>query len=357
MAVLAVLDIAGPDTNVEPKPYKPRNRVGPELFTDYQDDTNQDVINYCFKRDIMWCLGGSLPDMIDGEAVEPIGSWTAFYKMISSYDPVKCIQEYLPVSPHPPEYPICKQYLDFLLEVIEDLALPYIFVHSDEAIYSKLCDILWQNKELYKNVISLMGGFHQVRVMQKLVYKRYHCRKLDSWCVDAAVIAKGSADQAFEGRHYYRCLRMHKECFDALVQPKIDDIAKSSTIDPQLLSAVQSLRKTPNNSTFEEAFSQPSLDILVENIKSYKQGTEEHVTVSYLKDVSMMLSMISAVREGNLRRHLQAEREMLKLVFAFDHPNYARYCSQCRTYLGTEGTGGTRQQCLSSGSEPNRFFS
>ena len=118
---------AGPDTNVELKPYKPRNRVGPELFTDYQDDTNQDEINYCFKRDIMWCLVGSLPDMIDGEAVEPIGSWTAFYKMISSYNPVKCIQEYLPVSPHPPEYPICKQYLDFLFEVIEDLALHLYF--------------------------------------------------------------------------------------------------------------------------------------------------------------------------------------------------------------------------------------
>ena len=47
-----------------------------------------------------------------------------------------------------------------------------------------------------------------------------------------------------------------------------------------------------------------------------------------------MLSMISAVREGNLRRHLQAEREMLKLVFAFDHPNYARYCSYQHVYLG-----------------------
>ena len=27
------------------------------------------------------------------------------------------------------------------------------------------------------------------------------------------------------------------------------------------------------------------------------------------------------------------------------------------THLGTEGTGGTRQQCLSSDSEPDRFFS
>ena len=40
-------------------------------------------------------------------------------------------------------------------------------------------------------------------------------------CVDAHVIAKGSADQAFEGRHYSRSFRLHQECFDALVQLRI----------------------------------------------------------------------------------------------------------------------------------------
>ena len=78
---------------------------------------------------------------------------------------------------------------------------------------------------------------------------------------------------------------------------------------------------------------QSSLDNLVEKVVSYKENTEEHVTVSYLKDVSLMLSFTSAVHEGNFGRHLQAERQMLNLVFVFGHPNYARYCSYQHVYL------------------------
>ena len=40
-----------------------------------------------------------------------------------------------------------------------------------------------------------------------------------------------------------------------------------------------------------------------------------------------MLSLISSVRECNIQRHLEAEREMLLLSFAFDKQNYARYGS------------------------------
>ena len=40
------------------------------------------------------------------------------------YDAV--VQEYLPVNPHPPDYPICKEYLNFVLEVIDELEMPVI---------------------------------------------------------------------------------------------------------------------------------------------------------------------------------------------------------------------------------------
>ena len=45
------------------------------------------------------------------------------------------------------------------------------------------------------------------------------------------------------------------------------------------------------------------------------------MTLEYLKDISLMLAILSAVREGKIDRHLQAERQFLKLVFAFDHVN------------------------------------
>ena len=79
------------------------------------------------------------------------------------------------------------------------------------------------------------------------------------------------------------------------------------------------------------------------------------MTIAYLKDVSSILAMASAVREGNIERHLQSERDMLNRVFALNHQNYARYCSFQHVYersleeqshpvfgeLKTKGLGGT----------------
>ena len=47
----------------------------------------------------------------------------------------------------------------------------------------------------------------------------------------------------------------------------------------------------------------------------------------------MMLAMVSALREGDFYRHLQAERRTINLIFAFDHVNYARYNSYQHVYL------------------------
>ena len=65
-----------------------------------------------------------------------IGSWTSFKKLTSSVDIEKCCQEYLPVIPSRSEYPVCKDYLDNLLDMINDLEIQsHIYVHADEMVY------------------------------------------------------------------------------------------------------------------------------------------------------------------------------------------------------------------------------
>ena len=102
--------------------------------------------------------------------------------------------------------------------MINDLEISHSYVHADEMVYSKWCHIVWKNPELYKYIVILMGGFHQLRVKQRLIYKDFNCIGIKDWCVEDGMIAPGSAAQAMEGRHYYRCMCLHKECFDALVQ-------------------------------------------------------------------------------------------------------------------------------------------
>ena len=114
----------------------------------------------------------------------------------------------------------------------------------------------------------------------------------EDWFVDSEIIAPGSADQGFEGRNYFRPMRLHEEAFVVPVQTKAESLAIN--IDPLVLSKVSNDRKV---------------------------------------FVGCINNAISAVREGGLKRHFSAEREILKLMFAFDHINYAEYIAYQHVYL------------------------
>ena len=45
----------------------------------------------------------------------------------------------------------------------------------------------------------------------------------------------------------------------------------------------------------------------------------------YIRGGSKFLSRIAAYQDKNTELHLQAERELLPLLFAFNHQNYSRY--------------------------------
>ena len=100
---------------------------------------------------------------------------------------------------------------------------------------------------------------------------------------------------------------------------------------------------------------------IVERALTFEKGSDRELTVNYLKDVSLLLSLVSAVRECNIEQHLHAGRNMNYLAFAYDHQNYAHYNtskflpipSQTNRYhpafhdLKTKGTGGsiTGEKC------------
>ena len=97
-------------------------RIGPPLFTLHVDDENESELLPCVKRDIASSAADSLLKESESN-LDPLGSWTAFNKKMSKSSPIKCIQEYLQVSPRPPEYPICKTYLDGILITMKELEL------------------------------------------------------------------------------------------------------------------------------------------------------------------------------------------------------------------------------------------
>ena len=90
----------------------------------------------------------------------------------------------------------------------------YHFVHAHEQVYSPLPHLIWDDKDLYAipilgnyitigKFIPILGGFHQLRAIPKILYKRCQFMGYKDWFVDSEIIAPGSAEQVFEEWHYF----------------------------------------------------------------------------------------------------------------------------------------------------------
>ena len=76
----------------------------------------------------------------------------------------------------------------------------------------------------------------------------------------------------------------------------------------------------------------PQFELIVEQVLTFEEGSDEELTVNYLKDVSLLLSLVPAVRECNFEQHLQAERKTIYLAFAYEHQNYEHYNTYQNVY-------------------------
>ena len=157
------ISVKHPGTTEIPPYYMGSIKTGPNPFSKHIDDPDNSLINIRFSEDILWSLvGGVLENLLIDPEEDICGSWTAFHRLSSNVELCKSIMEYLPVIPQAPDYGVLMEYLKFLLETTEDLNIQSIYVHADEAVYSKLLQLIWKHGKFDKKNIPLMGGFHQL---------------------------------------------------------------------------------------------------------------------------------------------------------------------------------------------------
>ena len=286
----------------------------------------------------MWSIIGGIPATENEKDELPlVGSWTHFNKQLSNVEVRKALFKYMPVIPHSVNEPsVLKAYLEFLLETTENLEIQHIFSHCDEAVYSKLLQIIWKHGDKFKKVIPIMGGFHQLLCLQKIMYKRYACFGLDKWISGAGTTKTASAaEKAVQGRHYNTATRVYKEMFDAIVRIRTEDITDNyRLIDPELKDKMVGLRKNISSESVNDIIQDEKFHFLSKNITA-TSSTQSQMTVLLLKDISLLLSFTAAAREANIDLHLQCERQLMKLVHGLDGIHYSQYGSFQHVYLST----------------------
>ena len=122
--------------------------------------------------------------------------------------------------------------------------------------------------------------------------------------------------------------------FCALVQHKVEGVTSNyDNMSAVLKQSFLKLKTDPCNINVDSILESEEFEELYKKIMHDMDGTESKMTIEYIKDVSSLLALVAAVRDSNFELHLQAEREIIKHCFAFDHVNYARYLSYQQVYL------------------------
>ena len=204
------------------------------------------------------------------------------------------------------DFTVFKSLLYFLVETTENLGIMYIFSHCDEAVYSKLLQIIGKHGDQFSKVIPPMGGFRQVLCLQKAIYKRYACLGLDKWITGVATIKSSLvAEKTVHVLHYNTSIRVYKEIFDAIVQMRMEDITNMYVnIDEELLSNLINLRKSTCAKNMSEIVVIEEFQILEKDITTVT-SRQSQVTVMLLEDISLPLTFIVAALETNIDRNFQ----------------------------------------------------
>ena len=204
------------------------------------------------------------------------------------------------------DFTVLKSLLYFLVETTENLGIMYIFSHCDEAVYSKLLQIIGKHGDQFSKVIPPMGGFRQVLCLQKAIYKRYACLGLDKWITSVATIKSSLvAEKIVHVLHYNTSIRVYKEIFDAIVQMRMEDITNMYVnIDEELLSNLINLRKSTCAKNMSEIVVIEEFQILEKDITTVT-SRQSQVTVMLLEDISLPLTFIVAALETNIDRNFQ----------------------------------------------------
>ena len=128
-------------------------------------------------------------------------------------------------------------------------------------------------------------------------------------------------------------MRLHEEGFDDLVQRRVEDITNIfELIHPGLLSNLSELRQRPSSKALEHLTNMEEYKELITTVLS-TTGTRSQMVVNYWKDVSNILVIVSSTWTGSITQHLQAERQIPKLIFVFDHINCVSYNSFQHAFL------------------------
>ena len=200
----------------------------------------------------------------------------------------------------------------------------------DQAIYSKACEIKWEELLKFQGCILMMGIFHLHMVFMSILNKRFGDAGLRDALVQSSIVAEG-VDSALPGKSYNRGIRLYKIYREALTRLLLKQLEDEAPEMYKEFSSHVDQTDTMNAARFEALKSESSFEQLFNSYLNLriKLGSSnfslQRFWLSFLEMMELLLSLIYSVRLGKWDLLLECIRSIIPFTFTYDHINYARY--------------------------------
>ena len=104
------------------------------------------------------------------------------------------------------------------LKIMRAIDLNAIVCVFDQALYAKVCEVVWKNPDTFHPIVLRMGVFHTICTMLAVIGKRFGDAGLRDLSVESGVITDGSIAGVLDGKKYNRAIRLHTLVYEALLR-------------------------------------------------------------------------------------------------------------------------------------------
>ena len=195
------------------------------------------------------------------------------------------------------------------LMIKEKLGLSSMVCVYDQAIFAKAIEIKFKEKEKFKSLVLMMGGFHTLKMFLGVIDTRFKAAGLQDILIQSGVLADGSAERAMTGSMYNRSVRICKLMYEALTRMLIAEM------DRNIESIEEVYRVLPSDwndeSCYHEFVNSDEMKKYIMAFYDYKSKLSQQSSlaafwISYLDFVKVLLNFVYSFQAGKWRLYLES---------------------------------------------------
>ena len=222
------------------------------------------------------------------------------------------------------------------IEIKDRLNLKCVLGVFDQAFYAKVAEILWKHKDVFKDVVIMLGGFHLLMMFLGVMGTRFGDAGFKDLAIQNEIIAEGSIEKVISGKHYNRAIRAHKIVYEALCRTLYERfmewmVEENSEVVTRTNELLDEAKKNISTLGIADMKDNKLIRELNKSFHKYRNRIKtdgsplQKFWFSYLEMSELILNLIYSTRVGDWELYLSCVEQVVPWAFAYDRQKYARY--------------------------------